>query len=53
MLTLILSTAHNGVAMPRTGPEPSDIALFVCAAAALWFVRRALRSRFRKDDVTD
>jgi hypothetical protein len=34
---------------PRTRPELSDLALFACAAVALWWVRRALRRRFRKD----
>ena len=34
---------------PRTHPEWSDIALFAVACAAIWFVRRALRKRFRKD----
>ncbi|MES2755324.1 MAG: hypothetical protein V4659_11730 [Pseudomonadota bacterium] len=38
--------AHNGVATARTGPEPSDIALFVMAALGVWLVRRALRARF-------
>lgn len=29
----------------RTAPEPSDVALFVVAAGALWWTRRALRRR--------
>lgn len=41
--------AHDGVVNVRTGPEPSDIALAIFAAGAVWFVRRALRNRFRKD----
>lgn len=41
--------AHSGVVDVRTGPEPSDIALFVCAAAGVWLVRRAMRKRFRRD----
>lgn len=49
MLPLILSAAHSGVITERTGPELSDIALAVFAALALWFVRRAMRARFRKD----
>ena len=40
---------HSGVAGVRTGPELSDVALFVMAVLAVWFVRRALRRRFRKD----
>lgn len=48
MLELIAVTAHSGVAHPRTAPELSDIALFVMAAAGVWFVRRALRRRFAK-----
>lgn len=40
---------HSGVAGVRTGPELSDAALFVMAVVAVWFVRRALRRRFRKD----
>lgn len=32
----------------RTAPEASDVALFVMAAAGVWFVRRALRRRFAK-----
>ncbi len=52
-LLLLLTTtpafaAHSGVANPRTAPEPSDIALFVLAAAGVWFVRRAMRARFAK-----
>ncbi len=39
---------HSGVAHPRTAPELSDIALFVMAAAGIWFVRRAMRARFAK-----
>ncbi len=40
--------AHSGVAHPRTAPELSDVALFVMAAAGVWFVRRAMRARFAK-----
>jgi hypothetical protein len=42
--------AHSGVAGSRSMPELSDIALFVCAAAGVWFVRRKLRARFRAKD---
>ncbi len=44
-----MAGAHTGVINVRTGPEPSDIALFVCAAAGVWLVRRAMRKRFRRD----
>lgn len=40
--------SHTGVPKIRTGPELSDIALFVLAALGVWFVRRALRKRFMK-----
>jgi hypothetical protein len=49
-IALLASAGHGGVANPRTAPEPSDVALFVVAALALWFVRRALRKRFRRRD---
>lgn len=39
---------HNGVASTRSMPELSDLALFACAVAAVWFVRRRLRARFRR-----
>lgn len=39
---------HTGVAKIRTGPELSDIALFVMAALGVWLVRRAMRARFAK-----
>ncbi|WP_448661925.1 hypothetical protein ACG3SL_14705 [Sphingomonas sp. CJ20] len=39
---------HTGVAGSRSMPELSDIALFACAAAGVWFARRRLRARFRK-----
>lgn len=41
--------AHDGVVKVRTGPEPSDVALAIFAAAAIWFVRRQLRRRLPKD----
>lgn len=40
--------AHNGVAGQRSMPELSDFALFACAVFGVWFVRRAMRARFRK-----
>ena len=46
---LAVASGHSGVPRPRTGPEASDIALFVCACLAVWFVRRALRRRFPRD----
>ncbi len=44
----ILSVAggHSGVVHRKTGPEVSDIALFVVAAIGVWLVRRAMRRRF-------
>jgi len=44
---LALASGHTGVATPRTGPELSDIALFVMAALGIWFTRRHLRKRAR------
>jgi hypothetical protein len=44
--------AHSGVVKIRTGPEPSDIALFVMAAIGVWLARRAMikrAARRRKD----
>ena len=40
--------AHSGVAKIRTGPELSDIALFVMAAIGVWLARRAMLRRARK-----
>jgi uncharacterized membrane protein YdjX (TVP38/TMEM64 family) len=37
--------AHTGAVGPSTGFALSDVALFVVAAAGLWFARRALRAR--------
>ena len=44
--------AHSGVAKIRTGPEPSDIALFVMAAIGVWLARRAMlrRAARRRED---
>ena len=49
MIALLLAVAsgHTGVARVRTGPEASDVALFLLAVLAVWFVRRRLRTRFR------
>lgn len=41
-----VASGHSGAARVRTGPELSDLALFVVAVLAIWFVRRALRRRF-------
>ena len=46
---LSVASGHTGVPVPRTGPEPSDVALFLLAALALWLVRRSLRRRARRD----
>ncbi|USU05068.1 hypothetical protein NF699_18895 [Sphingomonadaceae bacterium OTU29LAMAA1] len=44
----VLSVAggHSGIVHRKTGPEWSDIALFVVAAFGVWLVRRAMRRRF-------
>ncbi len=44
-VALAVASGHTGVPVPRTGPELSDVALFLLAALALWFARRALRRR--------
>lgn len=44
----LAQAAHTGVAGSRSMPELSDFALFAVAVAGVWFVRRALRARFRK-----
>ncbi|WP_171009523.1 hypothetical protein [Sphingomonas sp. 2SG] len=41
---------HSGIVHRKTGPEWSDLALFVVAAIGVWLVRRALRRRFIKKD---
>jgi ABC-type nickel/cobalt efflux system permease component RcnA len=43
-----LAAPHSGVPKVRTGPELSDIALFVVAAIGVFLVRRALRKRFMR-----
>ncbi len=45
---LAVTPAHTGVPKVRTGPELSDIALFVMAATGVFLVRRAIRARFTK-----
>jgi hypothetical protein len=49
----LAAAPHSGVAGSRWMPELSDLALFVCAAFALWFVRSRLRARFRRDASKD
>lgn len=44
--------AHDGPVAPRTMPELSDLALALFAVGAIWFVRRALRARFRREAPT-
>jgi hypothetical protein len=39
---------HSGVVHTRSGPEVSDIALFVMAAGGVWAARRAMRARWAK-----
>jgi len=48
MIALVATAAHSGVPHPRTGPELSDVALFMVAVAAVALVRHALRRRFAK-----
>ena len=51
-MPLTIMTAANGhsdVINVRTHPEWSDVALFVFAIGAIWFLRRAMRRRNRKD----
>lgn len=49
-MTALLFTAAVAPTAGRTAPEPSDVALFVVAVLAVWFVRRRLRERFRHKD---
>jgi hypothetical protein len=49
----LAQTAHSGATATRSMPELSDIALFALAALSIWFVRRAMRARFRKADAQD
>lgn len=39
---------HSGIPTQRSMPELSDLALFAVAAGGVWFVRRAMRARFRR-----
>lgn len=50
LLAVPAYAAHSGVPKVRTGPEASDVALFVVAALGVWLVRRAMRSRFAGKD---
>ena len=50
LVTPALAAPHSGVIKVRTGPELSDIVLFVVAALGVWLVRRAMRARFAKRD---
>ena len=45
----LAATPHSGIAGSRSMPELSDLALFVCTALAIWFVRHRLRARFRRN----
>lgn len=45
---LAVQSGHSGIVHPRTGPELSDVALFVFAVMGVFLVRRALRKRFAK-----
>ena len=45
---LAVQSGHSGIVHPRTGPELSDIALFVFAVMGVFLARRALRKRFAK-----
>jgi hypothetical protein len=44
---------HTGVAGSRSMPEISDFLLFAVACGGVWFVRRAMRQRFRKAATED
>ncbi len=46
MIGAAIAAAHSGI-VTREGFQWSDVALFVAAALGIWFVRRALRARFR------
>lgn len=41
--------AHDGAIRHRSMPELSDVALAIFAVIAVWFVRRSLRRRHRRD----
>jgi ABC-type nickel/cobalt efflux system permease component RcnA len=46
LAALAVAGGHSGIVHARTGPELSDLALFVVAGLGIWLVRRALRRRF-------
>lgn len=48
-MILALLTAVTPAA-GRAVPRSSDVASFVVASPAVWFVRRRLRDRFRRKD---
>lgn len=48
LLASAAATSTTAVSTPRTGPELSDVALFLVAALAIWLTRRALRNRGRR-----
>lgn len=45
---LSVAGGHSGVVHRKTGPEASDVGLFVVAALGVWMVRRAMRRRFSR-----
>ena len=45
---LSIAGGHSGIVHRKTGPELSDVALFVVAAIGVWIVRRAMRARFAR-----
>ena len=47
LLLAAVANGHSGVARVRTGPELSDLFLFVLAVAAVALARRSLRRRAR------
>ncbi|WP_230481262.1 hypothetical protein [Sphingomonas sp. Leaf21] len=49
LTVMTAANGHSDVVNVRTHPELSDVALFVVAIGAIWFLRRALRRRNRKD----
>ena len=46
LAALTVAGGHSGIVHARTGPELSDLALFVVAGVGVWLVRRVLRRRF-------
>jgi hypothetical protein len=49
MPVLFVAAGHRGVAHPRTGPAPSDLAPFASACLGVWLVRRTPRRRRHRD----